>query len=195
MSEHGSEPPVDPLFRQEAVEDYLRGRDHGALLRVSPLWKHWAFGILVLTFVGAALFAALAPIGIDVRGQAVVRRGTGGSDALEVVCVLPADALPSLRAGQVVVVDLGGAGRERLTLALGAPHPDLLGPERARAWLGAEVGDIPALTGAVALAVARVPPAAHAGAPGLAPGRMGVAHVRVGERSLLRSLALEGAPE
>ena len=195
MSEPDPPTPSDPLFRQEAVDEYLRGRDHGALVRVSPLWKHWAFGLLVVSFAGAAAFAALAPIGIDVRGQAVVRHVPGDPSALEVVCVMPAvDAFRLLRAGQVVAVDVGGSGRAGLVLRIGAPVPDTYGPARVRAWLGPEVGDLPKLEGPVVLAVAPIPPAARDAARDLAPGMTGIANVRVGERTLLRSLLLEGAP-
>jgi hypothetical protein len=187
--------PGDPLFRQEAIEEYLRGREHGALVRVSPLWKHWAFGALALTFAGAATFAALAPLGIDVRGQAVVRRAPGSGDALEVVCLLPAaDAVHALRPGQPVAVALDGASSAPLRLVIGTPVPGIFGPARARAWLGPEVGDVPSLAAPVVLVVAPVPRAGAGAVGDLSPGMTGVAQVRVGQRTLLRSLLLEGAP-
>lgn len=187
------ERPVDPLFRSEAIEDYLRGRDHGRLLRVSPWWKHWAFGLLLAAFAGAAMFAAWAPLGIDVRGQAVVRAAPGTPGALEAVLVLPADALPSLAAGQPVALDFGGERRERLTLALDAAPTGPLGPAAARAWIGGAAADVTSLDGAVALATARVPAADAARVAGLAPGRAADAFVRVGEQSLLQALTLAGA--
>lgn len=193
MSEPERETPVDPLFRAQAVEDYLRGRDHGRLLRVSPWWKHWAFGILVVMFAGAAVFAALAPLGIDLRAPAVVRTVPGAPQDLEVVCVLPPDALPSLSPGQRVVVDFGGLTRARIPTTLEAPNGRILGPDNARAWLGPEVGDIPTLAGATTFATARIPAAERGKVPGLAPGRIGTAYIRVGEQSLLRALTLAGA--
>jgi hypothetical protein len=194
VSEPGrhDERPVDPLFRQQALEEYLRGREHGRLLRVSPWWKHWAFGLLVAAFAGAALFAAWVPLGIDVRAAALVRAVPGEPGALEVVCVLPADALPSLEAGQRVAVDFGGARRARVLLALEPPPAVPLAPAAARAWLGPGVGDVPALDGAVVLAEARLPREQAARIPALAPGRTAVAYVRVGEQSLLRALTLAG---
>lgn len=193
MSEPVGPQRGDPLFRREAIEEYLRGREHGVPLRVSPLWKHWAFGALVITFAGAVAFAALAPIGVDVRGEAVVRRAAGGGQSLEVVLLLPVESRPSLRAGQRVVVDMGERSRVRLALALGEPLAENLGPERARAWLGGAAGDVPALPSPVVLAVAAVGDSLSAAEPRLAPGWTGVAYVRVGERTLLSALALQAA--
>lgn len=193
MSEPVGPQRGDPLFRQEAIEEYLRGREHGVPLRVSPLWKHWAFGALVLTFAGALAFAALAPIGVDVRGEAVVRRAAGGGRSLEVVLLLPVESRSTLRAGQRVVVDMGESSRVRLALTLGEPLAENLGPGAVRAWFGDRADDVPALVSPVVLAVAAVPKSLLAAEPQLAPGWTGVAYVRVGERTLLSQLALQAA--
>jgi hypothetical protein len=168
MNEPGKSAPSDPLFRQEAIDEYLRGREHGALLRVSPLWKHWAFGALVLTFAGAAAFAALAPIGVDVNAPAIMRASAARPGALEAACDVPLESRAALRAGQRVVVDFAGARRTQLVLELAAPP----------------VADAPC--------VALVPDSLRARHPEIVPGWRGTAHVRVGEQTLLQALALQG---
>ena len=183
----------DPLFRAEAIEEYLRGRDHGRLLRVSPWWKHWAFGALLVMFAGAVLFASRVQLGTDLRAPAVVRTVPGTARDLEVVCILPDHNLPQLRAGQKVVIDFAGPTRTRLALVLEPPPGQILGPERARTWLGAEVADIPAIDGAVTFAVARISESARASVTGLVAGRTGTAFIRIGEQSLLHALTLEDA--
>ncbi len=118
----------DPLFRREAVEDYLRGRDHGRLLDVSPFWSVWAFGLLVLVFAGAVAFAAFAPIGTDVRCVAVVRADAAG--AAEVQVALPAD-VPAPPPGARVAIEFGAGTPLRRVLHAAAVGP-VVDPAAAR---------------------------------------------------------------
>ncbi|MBK7369728.1 MAG: hypothetical protein IPJ04_18105 [Candidatus Eisenbacteria bacterium] len=183
-------PEDDPLFRREAVEEYLRGRDHGHLLNVSPLLSVWSFALLLAVFAGAVAFAAFTRIGTDVRGQAIVRHVPDDSTRFEVVCVLPADARPGATAPRRrVVVDFGAATPQRLTLtplaeafAYDAAH--------AREALGAEAASTAAIAGPVVLVRAPLP-APAAGSRAWLPGTSGTAGVRTGEQTLLSALLFQ----
>ena len=194
MREPDPPTPVDPLFRQQAIEEYLRGRDHGRLLRVSALWKHFAFGVLILAFASATGFAAWVPVGIEVVGQAILRPDALDLNTLSVVCLIPAERIADIQAGQSAVVEWEGASRERSRLVLGSPFPGRYGPDRARAWLGPTIGDIPSITGSVTIVPASpLQPIA----PDLrvwSAGRSGIVRIRVGERTLLQALLLQGSP-
>ena len=183
-------PEDDPLFRREAVEEYLRGRDHGHLLNVSPLLSVWSFALLLAVFAGAVAFAAFTRIGTDVRGQAIVRHVPGDSTRFEVICVLPASANArpgaTAPAARRVVVDFGAATPQRLTLtplaeafAYDAAH--------AREALGAEAASTATIAGPVVLVRAPLP-ATAAGSHVWLPGTSGTAWVRTGEQSLLDAL-------
>ncbi len=188
MSEREPARTEDPLFRREAIEDYLRDRDHGRLLNVSPLWSTWAFGALLLLFAGAVAFAALTPIGVDATGQALVRRAPGGAGALEVVCVLPADTPGLAHASDRIAVEFGSDAPVRLALRVSAPPSPTLAPADARTALGPDAAAAAVIAGPVVLVRAALPPGAT-----LAPGAAGRAWLRTGSTSLLRALALTGA--
>ena len=50
--------PDSDLFREEAVEEYVRGRDRGSLLRISPRWTDWTYRVLLAIFAGGILYSA-----------------------------------------------------------------------------------------------------------------------------------------
>ncbi len=165
----------EPLFRREAVEEYLRGREHGALVAISPAWSVWAFGLLVASFATAAAFVAFAPLGVDVSGPArVVTGGTAG----EVRCALPVAALGSLRPGQEVALDLGTAGRAAVALRVTVVEPLPRDPANAAAEFGVLAAPV-----VVVHASGALPAIAAAGTPA-------TAYVRVGTRTLWRTLRL-----
>ncbi|MFN8586174.1 MAG: hypothetical protein U0704_00080 [Candidatus Eisenbacteria bacterium] len=169
----------DSLFRREAVEEYLRGREHGALVAISPAWSVWAFGLLVASFAAAAAFVAFAPMAVEVSGPA---RVVSGGAAGEVRCALPAEALATLRPGQAVALDFGAASRAAVALRVTAVEPQARGAAEA----AAEFGPL-----AAPVAIVRAAGALPAGA---APGTPAVVHVRVGTRSLWRELRLGAEP-
>ena len=188
MSEREPVRTEDPLFRREAVEEYLRGRDHGRLLNVSPTWSVWAFALLLAVFAGALAYAAFARIGVDVRGQAIVRHAPGGG-ALEVVCVLPADAPDATRPASRVAVEFGSERPVRLVLRPETSAPQVFSPEAAREALGPEAAAAATIAGPVVLIRAALPANRPAGEVPLPPGTLGTAWVRTGTTTLLRSLA------
>lgn len=183
MSDERPGPAYDPLFRREAVEEYLRGREHGRLLAVSPLWSVWAFGLLVLAFASAVVFAALARVGTDVEGQAIVRWAPDDTHRLVVACLLPDSPEAFAAAGRTVTVSFDAAPARRFVLQAGVSGPTLVTPGEVPAMLGPDAAPVAVVRGPVVLVHAGLPPDA-----GLVPGATGRAWVRVGETSLLRVL-------
>lgn len=163
----------EPLFRKEAVEEYLRGREHGALVEISPAWSVWAFGLLVASFAAAAAFVAFAPLGVDVSGPA---RVVTGGPAGEVRCALPVAALGSLRPGQDVALDMGTAGHAAVAVRVTAVEPLPLDPASAAAEFGALAAPVAIVHASGALPANAV------------PGTPATAHLRVGTRTLWRTL-------
>jgi membrane fusion protein (multidrug efflux system) len=94
------------LFREEALEEYARGRDVGSPLRLSPRWAAWTWRILLLLFAGGLAFAAFGRVSEYAAGPAVLRivghtELTARTDGtVEEVLVLPGERV---REGQVLV--------------------------------------------------------------------------------------------
>jgi membrane fusion protein (multidrug efflux system) len=65
--------PRDQLFRQEALQHYAEYRAHGNLLRLSPRWAAWAYGLLVAVLVVGALYAVFGTVYEYASGPAIVR--------------------------------------------------------------------------------------------------------------------------
>lgn len=102
------------LFRDEAVEEYLRGRDRGSLLRISPRWTDWTYRILVLVFLTGVAFAVLGRVDEYATGPALVRMSghteitARSSGTVEEVLVAPGERVFG---GQVLVRFYSGAER------------------------------------------------------------------------------------
>lgn len=62
------------IFREEALEHHVRGiDDRGHLLQIAPDWTTWAYRLLVVFFVAAAVFSVVGTIPEYASGPAVVR--------------------------------------------------------------------------------------------------------------------------
>lgn len=174
----------DDLFRTEAVQDYLRARTRGQLLRISPAWAGWLYRVIAVTALSAAAFVAFAPLDRWVRGTAVVV-DAGGSR--EVVAFMPQAERDRLAPGQTMVVHLG-AGAPPLRLRVATVPAGIIGPSGARALLG-DAADFVDLSRPSVLLRAAVPSDA---APSVAPHSSGPAEILVGRGTLLEAL-LPGA--
>ena len=172
--------PRDPLFREEAVSDYLQARTRGQLLRISPAWTSWAFAVVVAAAVTAAIFASTAHLDQWVRGTAVVLDRDG---AREAVAFLPAADRALLAAGQPLLIRLEGE-QTPLRLTVERVVQEIVGPSAVRGAFG-DAADLVSLVGPSVLLRAAVPAADTASAP---PGATGTAEVRVGRRTLLDAL-------
>ncbi len=87
----------DGLFREEAVREYLRGREERALLRVSPRWLDWAFHVVAVAAIAAVGFAALVRLPTEVEAPA---RLVGDARGLRVVAVLDEAVAARVSTGQ-----------------------------------------------------------------------------------------------
>ncbi|BDU77442.1 HlyD family secretion protein [Mesoterricola sediminis] len=66
-------PAGAPLFRQEALEAYLRDRNGREILRVSPLWS-WTVTVTLACLLAAALaFAFLGKVDVIEKGPGILR--------------------------------------------------------------------------------------------------------------------------
>ncbi len=173
--------PPDPLFREEAVREYLRVRTQGELLRISPAWADWVFWLLLATAAAALGFVTLVRVNHMMSAPAVVQTLTSTGDAgstgeareLEVVARFSSEARPHLIVGTPMRVR-AGTGFPPLDLSIDA--------------LTSTPGD------AALLAHAPIPPATDAAAHGLAAGAHAVAEVGAGQRTILDLLLGRDAP-
>lgn len=162
----------DPLFREEAVRDYIRGRTRGRLLGVSPAWTRWVFLLLAVTIAGAALFIAFARIDHEIAGPAVVRASRSDVPvAFEIVALLPAEASASVREGTRLVVRFPEAAPPPLDLSIGAIEPATASGIVVHASIPAEVA---------------------VRSPLLTPGLAGRAEILAGRRTIARALFSSG---
>jgi membrane fusion protein (multidrug efflux system) len=74
---HHTISPNEPssMFRGEALDELLRGRVQGDVLRLSPSWIGWAYWILLATVLATLTFAAVGRVREHAPGPAVVRFG------------------------------------------------------------------------------------------------------------------------
>jgi multidrug efflux pump subunit AcrA (membrane-fusion protein) len=69
-----SQEPYPDLFRREALETLVQGRQRqGEPLRISPAWTRWTYWVLIAFFVIAGPFLLVARIGEYAEGPAVVK--------------------------------------------------------------------------------------------------------------------------
>ncbi len=188
MSERESAPderdggiPSDPLFREEAVREYLRVRTRGELLRISPAWADWVFWLLLTTAAGALAFMTLARVEHVVSAPAIVQAlaspeiaGAATGRELEVVARFSPDARAHVTVGAPIRVRAGSGGFPPLELRVAA--------------VSSSPGE------AALLAHAPIPPATDAASHGLAAGAHAVAEVRAGQRTILELLLGRDAP-
>ncbi|HET9888486.1 MAG TPA: hypothetical protein VFR10_13345, partial [bacterium] len=148
----------------------------------------WVFRLLLATFVGAAAFLFWAKIDHVVSGPAVVRRvaDAGGQPTLEIIALLPGNTRAQLREGQAMSVRWSGAALSSLPLQVEKIAADIVGPDRARELLGAELSGILQVQGPVVFVSAALP--APTSSTALVPGNSGVAEVRIGRHRLYEEL-------
>jgi membrane fusion protein (multidrug efflux system) len=66
-------PSAESLFRKEAIEAHLGVRSEGEVLRLTPRWARFTFGLLVAGFIAAVVYAFVGNIDEYASGIAVVR--------------------------------------------------------------------------------------------------------------------------
>ena len=94
------------LFRKEAIAHYAGTRTEGEILRLTPRWTAWTFGLLVAVFVAAVLYAILGTMDEYATGIALVRvDGRAELTARQAGIVAGVEVEPGQRvaAGQILV--------------------------------------------------------------------------------------------
>lgn len=61
------------MFREEALAYYARGPEEGSVLRLDSRWSRFAYWLICITFLAAALLTAVVPLHRYVAGPAVLR--------------------------------------------------------------------------------------------------------------------------
>lgn len=132
-----------PIFRQEALEHYMRNRLPGDLLRVSPIWARLSFWALILVFCGGIAYGLLASINEYAVGPGVV--DVSGD---EVVALLPAQQRPDLEEGMGLRFE-SELGEWEFEISSIEEEP--LDPSDAQERLGVPLPPAPAVVGPVIL--------------------------------------------
>lgn len=113
-----------PLFREEAIQNYVATQMHGRLLRISPAWAAWAYWVLIAAVIGAVAFAAFAPVDTWEAGTGMVYEHT--QDQTRIFALLPPNAKDRIQ--------IGAPARARFlegaALTVTEVRPELYGPDR-----------------------------------------------------------------
>jgi multidrug resistance efflux pump len=73
VSEVPPSSPAQGLFRKEALDHHLGYQNEGEVLRLTPRWTSWTFGLLVSVFVVAVSYALLGTMDEYATGIAIVQ--------------------------------------------------------------------------------------------------------------------------
>jgi len=106
VSEGAPESPTQGLFRKEALEHHLGYQHEGEVLRLTPRWTTWTFGLLVTVFVVAVAYSVLGTMDEYATGVAIVQvEGRSELHARQPGIVAAVEVQPGQRvaAGQVLV--------------------------------------------------------------------------------------------
>jgi hypothetical protein len=178
--------PRRSIFRERAIQHYVRGREKDVLPRVvSPLVFRFLWILLALCLVGGFLaWAIRIPVFTPAVGAIMTSSQTEQSFAL--LFATP-DQLHALHAGEPVQLQIGTASSTRLTITTVAPT--VLSPEEVRQHYH--------LDGPLALLVSGpsvvLEVALNASLPtSQAAGSLVRAQIQVGQASLLSFLPLVG---
>lgn len=140
------------LFREEAVREFLRGRDERRLLPISPRWLGWTWWLLAAFAAALAAFAVLVPVDVEVQGPAVVTAGAGGR--MEIAAVLGATEAAAVGDDATMVFFAAGLPASG-PLPVRAREAGPGGLVRVRAALPESTTLVPGLAGRASLVVAR----------------------------------------
>lgn len=96
----------ETIFRQEALESWVRGRDRsGGVVRLGARWRTWLYRLTIALVLAGILGLLLVRTDEHVTGRAVVDQRTGSVTAL-----LPAASAPDLAGSEGLRVDISGDG-------------------------------------------------------------------------------------
>lgn len=145
------------LFREEAVREFLRGRDERRLLPISPRWLGWTWWLLAAFAAALAAFALFVPMDVEVQGPAVVSAREHGP--LEVAAML--SAADAARVGDEATLVFFAAGLPASApLRVSARDAGPGGLVRVHAALPESTALVAGIAGRASVVVARRPLAA-----------------------------------
>jgi hypothetical protein len=114
------------LFRQEALE-FRASQPQGGVLRIDPPWTRWTYWIVLALVVAGVAFTTIARTSETTSGSAVIN-----AQERTFVALVPDDAAPDLRPGQLVRLQMNGPeGRTVTGQVLSAKVAGQVGLRRA----------------------------------------------------------------
>ena len=176
------------LFREEALQRYVRAREFGDVLRLPPRWTRLAYPLVLGVALAASLMLVIVDVGRYARGPAVVRVDGAG---FVLLALLPPSFIPELRPGMPLRVELAGYPQAGLAVVIEHLGDQAVGPAEARRALGTAAADAVEIPGPVVLARATLPGPMFRALDGehrFHDGMVASAEVTVGSEPLIVSL-------
>ncbi|HEX8538236.1 MAG TPA: HlyD family efflux transporter periplasmic adaptor subunit [Cystobacter sp.] len=99
-------PPLENIYRQQAIQEHANTRVDSELLRLSPEWSRWTYWVLLMVVTVGLLFCVLGTVNEYATGPAVVRVEGKSEVTMDVAgLVTSVEVEPGQRvaAGQVLV--------------------------------------------------------------------------------------------
>lgn len=161
------------IFRAEAVQRYTRGKDRATLPRFTPPRTALLLLALSALLLGGGAAAWYAQFPVYASGVGVVLDAAGAAPAarggMALALFLPAEDLPSLRAGQNLFVVINKKG-DRVSGTITSVEPEVSSPDASQKRFGLNAGASAAVSRPAAVAFtslqapsANLPPGAYAG--------------------------------
>lgn len=177
-------PPKQSIFREHALERYLKKREQGVLLRlVAPPTLMFCW-ILLLLLLGAGVFAWFVQVPVFVAGQGVLRNSEEQSGQVKAILFLPPNQLARLHSGQSVKL---GVGSTSIALAgiVDRVEEQIIGPQEAQTRFNLQGSLTSLITGPSAVISVRLTSDAPAASY---EGSVCSAQVQIGSQNVLSLL-------
>ena len=119
--------PKRQIFRESAIQHYIRNREKDVLLRIIPLPMAVFLWVLLSVFLMAGLFAWNERIPTYTSGAGIVQPGKGGSSIA--VVFLPAGPSTTVHVGESARVQIGSLQVQGKVMQV---DPIMMSPDNAR---------------------------------------------------------------
>lgn len=122
--------PRRQIFRESALQHYLRNREKDVLLRILPVPMAVFLWVLLSIFLMAGLFAWNERIPTYASGTGIVQASAGGSSIA--IVFLPAGPSTTVHVGESAQVQVGTGG-QKVQGKVMEVEPNIMSPDSARA--------------------------------------------------------------
>jgi hypothetical protein len=121
--------PKRQIFRESALQHYIRNREKDVLLRILPVPMAVFLWVLLSIFLMAGLFAWNVRIPTYTNGAGIVQESTGGNSIA--VVFLPVGPSTTIQVGESVQIQIG-AGGPQIQGFITEVEPDIMSPDSTR---------------------------------------------------------------